>query len=87
MGMDFKSRGWGKNGKWAAQRLHGGRVKAKLGRRMKVRVPPHLVQAMCAMMRCTSSGCMGRDLSFPAGLGGKGGTKLSHGPGHVPGNA
>ena len=46
---------------------------------------------MCAMMRCTSSGCTGPgdNFSFPAGLGvGKGGTKLSHGLGRaVPGNA
>ena len=44
----------------AAQRLQGGKVKAKLGRRMKVRLPPNLVKAMRATMRCTSSGCMGR---------------------------
>ena len=31
-----------------------GRVKAKLGRRMKMRLVPPLVKAMCAMMRCTS---------------------------------
>ena len=44
--------------KWAAQRVQSGRVKAKLGRKTKVCLPPHLVKATCAMMRCTSSGCM-----------------------------
>ena len=46
-GMDFESPSWETNGKWAAQRVQGGKVKAKLGRRMKVRLPPHLVKAMC----------------------------------------
>ena len=36
MGMDFKSPSWGKNGKWAAQRVQSGRVKAKHGRKTKV---------------------------------------------------
>ena len=49
----------GKNGKWAAQRVQSGRVKAKLGRKTKVCLPPHLTKATRAMMRCTSSGCMG----------------------------
>ena len=35
-----------------------GRVKAKLGR-MKMRLLPSLVKAMCAMMRCTLSGYLG----------------------------
>ena len=62
-------------------------MKAKLGLRMKMRLLAPLVKAMCAMMRCTSSGCMGlvaRSLSFPAVLGvGKGGIELSRGPGHA----
>ena len=56
--MDFKSLVWGTNGRWAAQRVQRGRVKAKLGRRMKMRPPAPLVKAMRATMRCTSSGCM-----------------------------
>ena len=76
---------------WVAQRVQCGRVKAKLGRRMKMRLLPPLVKAMWATTRCTSSGCMGPVTRsfFPAGLGaGKGGTELSQGAGHaVPGNA
>ena len=88
--MDVTSLVCGMNGKLAAQRAHCGRVKAKLGREAKVCLPMALVKAMCATMRCTSSGCMGlvtRSL-FLAGLGaGKGGVELSRGPGHdVPGN-
>ena len=33
MGTDFKSPSWEKNGKWAAQKVQCGRVKAKLGRK------------------------------------------------------
>ena len=78
---------WGTNGKWPAQRAPCGRVKAKFGRKTKVA----LEKAMCATMRCTSSGCMGlvaRSL-FSGRIGaGKGGFELPHGPGHaVPGNA
>ena len=36
MEMDVKSPSWEKNGKWAAQRVQSGRVKAKLGRKTKV---------------------------------------------------
>ena len=43
----------------AAQRVQCGRVKAKLGRETKMRPLAALVKAMCATMRCTSSGCMG----------------------------
>ena len=58
--MDFKSLVWGANGGWVAQRVQCGRVKAKRGRRMKMRLLPPLVKAMCAMARCTSSVCMGQ---------------------------
>ena len=51
----FQVPGWGMNGKWAAQRVRCGKVKAKLGRRMKMRLLPPLVKALCAMMRCASS--------------------------------
>ena len=54
--MDVTSLVWEMNGKWAAQ---CGRVKAKLGRRMKMRPPAALVKAMCPTRRCTSSGYMG----------------------------
>ena len=57
--MDFKPPSCWKNGKWAAQRVQSGRVKAKLGRKTKVCLPPHLVKATCAMVRCTSSGLHG----------------------------
>ena len=92
MEIDFKSPVWERNGNLAAQRVHCGKVKAKLGRRMTVRLPAPLVKAMCAMMRCARrrvAWAWRQDRSFPAGLGvGKGGTKLSHGPGHaVPGTA
>ena len=49
----------GKNGKCAAQRVQSVRVKAKLGRKTKVCLPPHLTKATCAITRCRSSGCMG----------------------------
>ena len=75
--MDVMPLIWGKNGKLAAERVQCERVKAKLGRKTKVCSLAAFVKAMCATMRCTSSGCMGPDLSFLAGLGvGKGGTKL-----------
>ena len=56
-----------------------------------MRLPPPLVKAICAVMSCMSSGCMGpvtRSL-FSCRMGvGRDGTLLSHGPGHaVPGNA
>ena len=64
-------------------------MKAKLGRKTKMRSQAALVKAMCATTRCTSLGCMGLVTKsfFPAGLGaGKGCIELSHGPGHaVPG--
>ena len=84
--MDVMSLVWGMNGKWAAQ---CGRVKAKLGRKTKVCLPVALVKAMCATMRCTSSGCMGLVARFLLeGLGpGRGGFELPHGPDAVPGNA
>ena len=47
------------NKKWAAQRAQCGRAKAKRGRKTEVCPPVALVKAMCATMRCTSSGCMG----------------------------
>ena len=53
-----------------------------LGRKTKVCLLPHLTKATCAMMRCTSSGCMGpvTRSHFSCGLGvGKGGTKLPRG--------
>ena len=50
---------WVTNGKWAAQRVQCGRVKAKLGRKTKMRPLAVLVKAMRALMRCTSSGCVG----------------------------
>ena len=59
MGMDFKSPSWRKNGKWAAQRVQSGRVKAKPGRKTKAFLQVIFEKAMCATMRCTSSGCMG----------------------------
>ena len=55
----FQVPGLGDEWKMAAQKVQSGRVKAKLGRRMKMRAPTPLVTAMCSMMRCTSSGCMG----------------------------
>ena len=74
-----------------AQRVQCGIVKAKPGRRMKMRLLAPLVKATCATMRCTSSGCMGpvtRSLFLKDWEFGKGGTELSHGPGQaVPGNA
>ena len=57
--MDVMLLFWGTNGKWAAQRVQCGRVKAKLGRNTKLRPLLALVNAMWATMRCTSSGCMG----------------------------
>ena len=64
------------NGKWAAQRVQCGRVKAKLGRQRCV-------------ARHRVAWAWWQDLSFLAGLGaGKGGFELPHGPGHaVLGNA
>ena len=55
----FQVPGLGANGGWVVQTVQCGRVKAKLGRRMKMRLLPPLVKAMCAMARCTSSVCMG----------------------------
>ena len=67
---------YGTNGKWAAQRVQCGRVKAKLGRKMKVCLLVALEKAMWATMRCTSSGFMGLVTRSPflEGLGaGEGG--------------
>ena len=50
--MDFKSLVLVRNRNLAAQRVHCGKVKAKLGRLMTVRLPAPLVKAMCAMMLC-----------------------------------
>ena len=57
--MDVMHSSWGKNGKWAAPRVQSGRVKAELGRKTKVCIQVALEKAMCATMRCTSSGCVG----------------------------
>ena len=58
-------------------------VKAKLGRKTNVCLLVALVKAMCATMRCASSGCMGLGLGV-----GTGGIELPRGPGHaVPGKA
>ena len=57
--MDVMLLVWGTNGKWAAQRVPCGRVKAKLCRKTKVCLLVALVKAMCATMRCALSGCMG----------------------------
>ena len=67
-------------------------MNAKFGRKTKVCLPPHLVKATCAMMRCTSSSCSGPVTRsfFPAGHWELEKVALScpHGPGHaVPGNA
>ena len=46
--MDFKSPFWGTSGRWVAQSVQGGRVKAKLGRRIKMRLlPPHVKGNVC----------------------------------------
>ena len=47
------------NGKWAAYRAQCGRVKANLCRKTKVCPLAPFVKAVCAMVRCTSSGCFG----------------------------
>ena len=51
--------GLGGDWKVGGQRVQCGRGKAKLCRKTKVCPQVALVKAMCAMMRCTSSGCMG----------------------------
>ena len=45
--MDVMLLVWGTNGKWAAQRVQCGRVKAKLGRKTKVCLQVALEKAMC----------------------------------------
>ena len=91
MWMDLKSWSWVKNGKWAAQRVQSGRVKAKLGRKTKVCLPPHLTKqhVQQCVARHRVAWAWWQDLSLLGGLGaGKGGIELPHGPGHaVPGNA
>ena len=64
-------------------------MKAKRGRKTKMRPLVALVKAMCATTRCTSLGCVGLVTRsfFPTGLGaGIGCIELSHGPAQsVPG--
>ena len=57
--MDVMLLVWGTNGKWAAQRVQCGRMKAKLVRKTEVCLLVAPVKALCATMRCTSSGCSG----------------------------
>ena len=64
----------------------------KLDLRTKAFHRVSLQRTLCAMVRCTSSGCIclvTRSLSLPGGLGAcEGGVKLSHCSGYVvPGNA
>ena len=58
-GDDVTSLVWEMNGECACPKSQCGKVKAKLGRKTRVCPLAALVKAMCATMRCTSSGCMG----------------------------
>ena len=51
--------GLGDEWEWVAQRVHCGKVRAKLGRKTKVCLLMAPGKAMCTTMRCTSSGSTG----------------------------
>ena len=57
--MDFKSPVRGDGWKMGCPKSLMWESEGEAGRRMKMRLLPPPVKALCAMMRCTSSGCMG----------------------------
>ena len=57
--MERMTLDWLTHGKWAAQRVQCGRVKAKFGRKTNVCLLVALEEGMWATMSCTSSGLYG----------------------------
>ena len=88
--MDVMLLIWVTNGK-GGQRVQCGRVRAKIGQKTKACPQAVLEEGNVSNAALHVIGLYGLDdkISLLEGLGaGKGGTELSHGPGHaVPGNA